>query len=46
MTKITNTKSVATRRWTRPTLIRLGKISDVAGNALANNNGASPNPRS
>jgi hypothetical protein len=32
--------------WVRPQLARLGKIADVAGNAVVNNNGASPNLRS
>lgn len=38
-------KNVAPR-WTKPELVRLGKIADVAGSALVNNNGASANPKS
>jgi hypothetical protein len=32
--------------WVRPQLTRLGKIADVAGSQVVNNNGASPNLRS
>lgn len=32
--------------WVRPQLTRLGKIADVAGAQIVNNNGASPNLRS
>jgi hypothetical protein len=32
--------------WSKPRLERLGKIADVAGNAVINNNGSSPNLRS
>ncbi|MFC0589907.1 hypothetical protein ACFFF7_10820 [Novosphingobium aquiterrae] len=40
-------KTVQTAKsWSKPELIKLGKIGDVAGSASANNNGASPNPRS
>jgi len=44
MTKTAQTPADST--WTKPELVRLGTIADVAGNALINNNGASPNPKS
>jgi hypothetical protein len=42
MTKPVSPKSA----WTKPELVKLGKIADVAGNAVINNNGTSVNLKS
>lgn len=34
------------QRWVKPTLNRLGKIGNVAGNGAVNADGQSPNPKS
>lgn len=35
----------AAASWTKPELVKLGELKDVAGSAAINANGASPNPR-
>lgn len=43
MTKTTQLRTAKT--WTKPELVRLGKIADVAGNAGAIIDGQSVNPK-
>lgn len=38
-------KTTPKAEWTKPELVRLGKITDVAGNNGAINDGTSVNPR-
>ncbi len=35
----------ATKLWTKPELVKLGELKDVAGSLAINANGSSPNPK-
>lgn len=41
MTKITQVPTTTATTWTKPELVRLGKIADVAGPKVVSSNGAS-----